>query len=176
TTIFGPVLMRRLNLGNTFTYLVVFVCGLTILVTIPLMAKLADRVNRRSMLLVVTATTVVTAYPMMAWFAADPTIFKCFVFEIWFSFLYASYSAAQVATMVEVVPAHARTAGYAFAQAVAAAILGGFTPAIAAWLTHAFDNNAMVGAWFAFTAAISFVAALTLNPKKAALAQASELH
>lgn len=176
TTVYGPVLMKSLKLGDAFTYLVVFVCGLTILVTIPLMAKLADRINRRTMLLVVTGTTVVTAYPMMAWFAADPTIFKCFVFEMWFCFLYASYSAPQVATMVELVPAHARTAGYSFAQAVAAAILGGFTPAIAAWLTHTFNNNAMVGAWFAAVAAISFVAALTLDQKGVGERQHADLH
>lgn len=57
------------------------------------------------------------------WLAADPTVFKFVVFELWFSFMYACYSSVQVAAMVELVPAHARTAGYSFAQAVAAAVL-----------------------------------------------------
>lgn len=82
------------------------------------------------MLIVVTLTGALTAWPMLSRLAADPTVFKFVVFELWFSFMYACYSSVQVAAMVELVPAHARTAGYSFAQAVAAAVLGGLTPAI----------------------------------------------
>jgi MFS transporter, MHS family, citrate/tricarballylate:H+ symporter len=82
----------------------------------------------------------------------------------------------QVATMVELVPPSARTSGYAFAQAVAAAVLGGFTPAILTWLTHTFHSSAMVGVWLGANAAISFVAALALSGKKTAERQVAELH
>jgi hypothetical protein len=77
--------------------------------------------------------------------------------------------------MVELVPAQARTAGYAFAQAVSAAVFGGFTPAILTWLDHSFNNNAMVGAWLAVNAAIGLVGALTMNKKKIAAAQHTRL-
>nr|WP_294504298.1 hypothetical protein [uncultured Rhodopila sp.] len=73
--------------------------------------------------------------------------------------------------MVELVPAQARTSGYSFAQAVAAAVFGGFTPAILTWLNHSFDNNAMVGAWLAGNAIIGPGAALTIDKRKVAAAQ-----
>ncbi|AUP76964.1 hypothetical protein CWS02_21020 [Enterobacter sp. EA-1] len=68
--------------------------------------------------------------------------------------------------MVELVPAHARTAGYSFARAVAAAVLGGLTPAICTRLNHTFNSNAMVGVWLGFNAVLSLIAVLTLDHKK----------
>jgi hypothetical protein len=33
---------------------------------------IADRVNRRTMLIVVTLTGAITAWPLLSWLAADP--------------------------------------------------------------------------------------------------------
>lgn len=173
---YAPTYMASLNLGALAGFITLFFVGLTTLVCLPLCALVADRVNRRTMLIVVTLTAAVTAYPLLSWLAASPSVFKFAVFELWFSFMYAAYSSVQVATMVELVPAHARTAGYSFAQAVAAALFGGFTPAILTWLNYTFDNNAMVGAWLAFNALIGLAAALTMDKTKVAEAQVAPLH
>lgn len=175
-TSYAPTFIKALKLGDWVGFVTLFFVGVMILVSLPVMATIADRVNRRTMLVVVTLTAVVSAYPLLAWLAADPSVFKFVVFELWFSFMYASYSAAQVPTMVETVPAESRTAGYSFAQAVAAALLGGFTPAIATWLNHTFQSNAMVGLWLAIAAGISLVSVLTLNGKSVQEGQASPLH
>ncbi|WP_321796877.1 tricarballylate/proton symporter TcuC [Caballeronia sp. J97] len=175
-TTYAPTFIKSLNLGEAAGFLILFFGGLSVLVWLPIMAAVADRFNRRTVLIVVTLLAALTAYPMMAWLAAHATVFKFAVVELWFSFIYASYSAVQVATMVELVPPNARTSGYAFAQAVAAAVLGGFTPAILTWLTHAFHSSAMVGVWLAVNAAISLIAALALDRKKTAARQKAELH
>lgn len=173
---YAPTYMASLNLGALAGFITLFFVGLTTLICLPLCALVADRMNRRTMLIVVTLTAAVTAYPLLSWLAASPSVFKFAVFELWFSFMYAAYSSVQVATMVELVPAHARTAGYSFAQAVAAALFGGFTPAILTWLNYTFDNNAMVGAWLAFNALIGLAAALTMDQKKVAESQVAPLH
>lgn len=175
-TTYAPTFIKSLNLGDLAGFVTLFFVGLTILLSLPVFAIVADKVNRRSMLIVVTLTAVVSAYPMLAWLAASPSVAKFATVEIWFSLLYAAYSAAQVPTMVETVPAESRTAGYSFAQATAAAILGGFTPAIATWLNHTFASNAMVGLWLAIAAGISLVAVLTLDGRKVAEGQAAPLH
>lgn len=175
-TTYAPTFIKSLNLGDLAGFITLFFVGLTILLSLPVFAIVADKVNRRSMLIVVTLTAVVSAYPMLAWLAASPSVAKFATVEIWFSLLYAAYSAAQVPTMVETVPAESRTAGYSFAQATAAAILGGFTPAIATWLNHTFASNAMVGLWLAIAAGISLVAVLTLDGRKVAEGQAAPLH
>jgi MFS family permease len=175
TTTYAPTFIKSLKLGESAGFITLFFVGLSVLFWLPIMATVADRVNRRTMLIVVTLLAAVSAYPMLSWLASGPTVFKFVVFELWFSFIYASYSSVQVATMVELVPAHARTAGYSFAQAVAAAVLGGFTPAICQWLTYTFNDNAMVGVWLAINALISFTAVLCLNKKATAIAQTTEL-
>jgi len=172
---YAPTFIKSLNLGEVAGFATIFFVGLTTLIALPIMATIADNVNRKTMLIAVTLTAVVTAYPALSWLSADPSVFRFATVEIWFSLLYASYSAAQVPTMVESVPAESRTAGYAFAQAFAAAVLGGFTPAIATWLNHTFNSNAMVGVWLAIAAGISLIAALTLDKTDVAKRQANPL-
>jgi MFS family permease len=173
---YAPTFIACLRLGAMAGFVILFFVGLSTLFWLPVTALLADRMNRRTMLIAVTLTAAITAYPLLAWLAAEPTVFKFAVFELWFSFMYACYSSVQVAAMVELVPAHARTVGYAFAQAIAAAVLGGFTPAICTWLNHVFNSNAMVGVWLAVSALISLVAALSLDKAATGVAQSVELH
>ncbi|MFL9900844.1 tricarballylate/proton symporter TcuC [Paraburkholderia fungorum] len=175
-TTYAPTFISSLKLGDSAGFAILFFGGLSVLIWLPIMATVADRVNRRTMLIAVTLLAGVSAYPMLSWLAAEPTVLKFAVVELWFSFIYASYSSVQVAALVELVPPDARTSGYAFAQAVAAAVLGGFTPAILTWLTHAFHSNAMVGVWLAINAGISLVAALALDKKATAARQVAGLH
>jgi len=172
---YAPTYIASLNLGVLAGFVTLFFVGLVTLICLPLCALVADRVNRRSMLIVVTLTAAVTAYPLLAWLAAAPSVLRFVVFELWFSFMYAAYSSVQVATMVELVPAHARTSGYSFAQAVAAAVFGGFTPAICTWLNHAFNNNAMVGVWLAVNAVIGLLAALAMDKRATRINQGIEM-
>jgi MFS family permease len=173
---YAPTYIASLNLGAFAGFITLFFVGLTTLISLPLCALVADRVNRRSMLIVVTTVAALSAYPLLSWLAAAPSVTRFVVFELWFSFMYGAYSSVQVATMVELVPASARTAGYAFSQAVAAAIFGGFTPVICTWLNHTFNNNAMVGVWLAVNAVLGLGAALSLKHQKTWEAQHAEFH
>ena len=172
---YAPTYVASLHLGALTGFVTLFFVGLTTLVCLPVMALVADRVNRRSMLIVVSLAAAVTAYPLMAWLAAAPSVFKFVTFELWFSFMFATYSSALSATIIELVPAQARTASMSFAQAVSAAVFGGFTPAILTWLNHSFNNNAMGGAWLAASAVIGLVAALIMDKRKVAVAQRVKL-
>nr|WP_294504300.1 hypothetical protein [uncultured Rhodopila sp.] len=87
---YAPTYMASPNLGALAGFVTLFFIGLTTLICQPLMAVVADRVNRRTMLIVVTLTAAVTAYPLLAWLAAVPTVFKFATFELWFSFMYAA--------------------------------------------------------------------------------------
>lgn len=173
---YAPTYMATLHLGALAGFITLFFVGVTTLVSLPLCALIADRVNRRTMLIAVSLIAAITAYPLLSWLAHEPSVLKFAVFELWFSFMYGAYSSVQVPTMVELVPAEARTSGYAFAQALAAAIFGGFTPAILTFLNHTFNNNAMVGAWLGFNALIAFAAAMTMNKRKVAEGQVAPLH
>jgi MHS family citrate/tricarballylate:H+ symporter-like MFS transporter len=172
---YAPTYVGTLHLGALTGFVTLFFVGLTTLLCLPVMAMVADRVNRRSMLIVVSLAAAITAYPLLAWLAAAPSVFKFVTFELWFSFMFATYSSALSATIIELVPAQARTASISFAQAVSAAVFGGFTPAILTWLDHSFNNKAMGGAWLAVSAVIGLIAALIMDKRKVAAAQRVKL-
>jgi MFS transporter, MHS family, citrate/tricarballylate:H+ symporter len=175
-TTYAPTFIKSLNLGESAGFVILFFGGLSVLCWLPVTAAVADRVNRRTMLIVVTLLAAITAFPLMSWLAFFPTVLKFAAVELWFSFIYAAYSSVQVAAMVELVPKDARTSGYSFAQAVTAAVLGGFTPAILTWLTHTFHSSSMVGVWLAFNAIISLIAAFGLDRDATAKRQKAPLH
>jgi hypothetical protein len=87
---YAPTCIASLNLGAMAGFVTRFFVGLITLISLPLSTLVADRVNRRSMLIVVTLTAAVTAYPLLAWLAAAPSVFRFVVFELWFSFMYGA--------------------------------------------------------------------------------------
>ena len=62
--------------------------------------------------------------------------------------------------LTEIMPVEVRTVGFSLAYSLAAALFGGFTPAIVTWLIHETDNRAMPGAWVSFAAICGLVATM----------------
>jgi MFS family permease len=172
---YGPTYFNSLNLGVMAGFVTVFFVGLTTFICLPLAALVADKVNRRSMLIVVTLVAAATAYPVLAWLSAAPSVARFAAFELWFAFVLACYSAVQVPTVVELVPARVRATAWAFSQAAVAAVVGGFTPAICTWLTHISGNNAMVGVWLGVNALIGLLAATLLDGRATRARQGAEM-
>jgi hypothetical protein len=85
------------------------------------------------------------------------------IVELWLSFLFASYNAAMVVYLTEIMPPHVRASGFSIAYSLATAIFGGSTPAICTYLIHATGNRAVPGLWLSFAAASGLVAALVLG-------------
>ncbi len=54
--------------------------------------------------------------------------------------------------LTEIMPVAVRTAGFSLAYSLAAALFGGFTPAVSTGLIHLTSNQAMPGLWLSFAA------------------------
>jgi hypothetical protein len=80
------------------------------------------------------------------------------IVELWLSFLYGSYNAANVVYLTEILPADVRASGFSLAQSIAAAVFGGFTSAICTHLIARTGNPAAPGLWLSFTAALALAA------------------
>jgi MFS family permease len=100
------------------------------------MGSLSDRLGRRPILAAVTALVLVTAYPALLWLTSSPSFSKLLTAELWFSFLFGSYTGAMVVFLTEIMPLDVRTAGFSFAYSCATAAFSGFTPAICTFLIH----------------------------------------
>jgi hypothetical protein len=112
------------------------------------------------MLFVFTILVLLTAYPSLSWLTTAASFARLLGVELWLSFLYASYNAAMVVYLTEIIPAEARASGFSLAYSLAAALFGGFTPAICTYLIQITGNPAAPGLWLSFTAAIGLSATL----------------
>jgi MFS family permease len=157
TPTFGSAVLH-LTSGDA---LVVTLCvGASNLFWLPVMGALSDRVGRRPLLVACTLLMIVSAYPAMLWLVDGPTFWKLLGVELWLSFLYGSYNGAMVVFLTEIMPVEVRTAGFSLAYSLAAAIFGGFTPAISTYLIQLTGNRAVPGVWLSCAAVCGLVAAL----------------
>jgi MFS family permease len=133
----------------------------------PIMGAMSDRLGRRTLLGTASLLALLTAYPVLSWLVAAPSFSRLMTVELWISFLWATYNAAMIPFLTEIMPADVRTAGFSLAHSTAS-VFGGFTPAIATWLIHATGDRAAPGLWLSFAAVCGLSATLFLNPSRMA--------
>ena len=157
TPTFGSAVLH-LTSGDS---LIVTLCvGASNLMWLPISGALSDRIGRRPLLVGCTLLMIATAYPAMLWLVDEPTFWKLLAVELWFSFLYGSYNGAMVVFLTEIMPVEVRTTGFSLAYSLAAALFGGFTPAISTYLIQTTGNRAVPGLWLSFAAVCGLLAAL----------------
>jgi MFS family permease len=150
--------------------LVVTLCvGASNLLWLPVMGSLSDRIGRRPILIACTIAMCATAFPAMQWLVHAPSFSRLLAVELWLSFVYGSYNGAMVVYLIELMPTDVRTSGFALAYSLAAAIFGGFTPAICTYLIHVTGNRAVPGWWLSLAAVCSLVAALATAYRSGAM-------
>jgi MFS family permease len=155
TPTFGRSVLHLADRDN----LVVTACtGISNFLWLPVMGALSDRVGRRPMLFASTLLVLSTVYPALLWLTAAPSFTRLLFVELWLSFLYASYNGPMVVYLTELIPAAVRASGFSLAQSLAAALFGGFTPAVCTFLIRLTGNPASPGLWLSFTAATALAA------------------
>lgn len=147
-TVYTPTFGRAvLKLSTIDSLIVTFCVAVSNLFWLPVMGALSDRVGRKPILLIFSALTLLTAYPVMAWLVGHISFPNMLIALLWLSFLYGSYNGAMVVALTEIVPAAVRTAGFSLAYSLATAIFGGFTPSISTWLIEITGDKAAPGYW-----------------------------
>jgi MFS family permease len=158
-TAYTPVFGRAvLHLADVDNLLVTMCTGISNFLWLPVMGALSDHVGRRPMLFGCAALFLATAYPTLLWLTAAPSFSRLLIVELWLSFLYGSYNAANVVYLTEVLPADVKASGFSLAQSIASAVFGGFTPAICTHLIKTTGNPAAPGLWLSFTAVTALAA------------------
>jgi len=123
---------------------------------------LTDRFGARSVMLLVTVSALLTAYPVMVWLVADPSFARLVAMLLLFSVYFGLYNGALIPLLAEIMPREVRTTGFSFAFVTATAIFGGYTPAICTYLVEVTQNKAAPALWLSLAAGISLIAALVL--------------
>lgn len=152
-----------LHLPGTDSMLVTLCVGACSFIFLPVMGALSDRTGRATLLIVVAALAMLTAYPALRWLGNAPSFARLTAVDLWFAFLFSSYYGPMCTFLTEIMPAEVRTAGFALAHSCATAFFGGFTPAVSTYLIHATGNSASPGWWLSLAAALGLIAAAVLS-------------
>jgi hypothetical protein len=96
----------------------------------------------------------------MLWLVAAPTMLRLLLVGLWFSMFFGLYSGAMIPFLTEIMPPEVRTAGFSVAFSLAAAIFGGFTPAVCTFLIKLTGNKASPALWLSLAAVIGLTGAL----------------
>lgn len=162
-TVYTPTFGKSvLHLSATSALVVTFCVGLSNFIWLPVMGAVSDRIGRWPLLLTFSLLTVLTAYPAMSWLTSGPSFERMLAVELWLSFLYASYNAATIVALTEVMPPEVRTTGFSLAYSLATAVFGGFTPLVSTWLIQVTGDKAAPGLWMSGAGAIGLVATFLL--------------
>jgi MHS family proline/betaine transporter-like MFS transporter len=105
-----------------------------LMLAIPLMGRLSDRIGRKPMLLFCCLGFVVLAYPGFRLMLSGLPAYGVALLQIAFNLVIATFSGPGPAALVELFPTRSRTTLMSVSYALAVAIFGGFAPFIAVWL------------------------------------------
>ena len=135
-----------LHLSQVDSFLATICTGLANLIWIPIMGGLSDRIGRAPILIGAAVTIALVSYPSMEWLVAEPSLTRLFIVEMFLGSLYGMWQGVLIVSLVEIMPAEVRAAGWSVAYSLTYAIFGGFSPALVTWLVHETGDKGMAGA------------------------------
>uniref|UniRef100_UPI0031D331D9 MFS transporter n=1 Tax=Inquilinus sp. TaxID=1932117 RepID=UPI0031D331D9 len=107
---------------------------LVLVVAVPTMGHLSDRIGRKPLLLACCAAFIVLSYPLFSVMASGAGFLTVAAIQIVFGLMIALFSGAGPAAIAEIFPTNSRSTWMSTGYSLATAIFGGFAPYIATWL------------------------------------------
>lgn len=178
----GLVVTCTVSIYITFTYLVTFstvtlklplhdtflvqMAGAAFMVVLmPFMGALSDRIGRRPLLITSLLGYLVILYPLYAWLVAEPSIGKLLTVQLIISLFVSAFFGVFSTVMAELFPANVRSAGMSMAYNIAVMVFGGFAQFIVTWLIRT-TGSAMSPAYYVmFGVALGVVSAFLIKER-----------
>jgi len=113
---------------------------LVLVVAIPLMGKLSDRIGRKPVLLACCAAFIILPYPIFSFLVSGASYGALIAVQILFAVLISMFSGPGPAAISEIFPTRTRSTWMTSGYALAVSIFGGFAPYIAVRLIEEFDS------------------------------------
>src|SRR6516225_5647634 len=119
--------------ANTIGLVVLLVC-------IPLMGRLSDRVGRKPLLIACCLAFIVIPYPIFLFLLGGASLPELIAVQVLFGILISMFSGPGPAAIAEIFPTASRSTWMTSGYALAVAIFGGFAPYISVWLIDHFAS------------------------------------
>ncbi|OEC35703.1 Predicted arabinose efflux permease, MFS family [Pseudomonas cuatrocienegasensis] len=141
-------LVRNLGLSPGVSLLSACASSVAIVMTLPLLARLADRQPRRKPTQYVTLlASMLLVFPVFALLVHGVGVVASILLIAGYSALLMGNNAVMTVMMVEAFAVQERATGTSIMYSVGVTLFGGFCPFIVTWLIHA-TGSLMVPAWY----------------------------
>jgi MHS family proline/betaine transporter-like MFS transporter len=136
---------------------------LSLVVLVPIMGALSDRIGRRPLLLASCALCFILPIPAFWLLTQDYGFVVVVLIQIVFAFAISLFSGPGPAAIAEIFPTRGRSTWMSSSYALAVAIFGGFAPFIAQWMIDVTGSKMAPTLYVMVSALISFVVILGLR-------------
>jgi MFS transporter, MHS family, proline/betaine transporter len=130
---------------------------LALVVLVPLMGALSDRIGRKKLLLLSCVLCFVLPLPAFYILTQEHGFVSVVLIQIIFSFALSLFSGPGPAAIAEIFPTRGRSTWMSSSYALAVAIFGGFAPFISQWLIDTTGSKMAPTAYVMSAAVVSFV-------------------
>jgi MHS family proline/betaine transporter-like MFS transporter len=134
-----------------------------LVILVPVMGALSDRIGRMRLLLASCALCFVIPVPAFYVLTQGASFATVVVIQVIFSAVISLFSGPGPAAIAEIFPTKGRSTWMSSSYALAVAIFGGFAPFISQWMIDATGSKMAPTAYVMAAAAISFLTILTLR-------------
>ncbi len=137
---------------------------LVLMIAIPFMGHLSDKLGRKPLLLACCAAFVIVPYPALSYLASGQADYTTLLMvQVFFALLISMFSGAGPAAIAEIFPTKSRSTWMTSGYAVAVAIFGGFAPFISVWLIEKYQSPVAHSFYLIAAAVISMLTILRLR-------------
>ena len=134
-----------------------------LMIFIPVMGKLSDRVGRKPLLLACCIAYIVVPYPVFKYLVGGASYTELILAQILFAVLISMFSGPGPAAIAEIFPTRTRSTWMTSGYALSVAIFGGFAPFIAVWLISTFNSPIAHSFYLIGAAIVSTIVIATLR-------------
>ena len=161
---FPTFAVRELKVSLSQSYLGPLVVG-SVLLFCPLVGILADRYQRKRVMMVGALGLFAVAYPAFSFLIAAPSTGHLVITQIAVAVFMLIYTAPASAVLAELFPTPVRATGISLTYSLGVAIFGGFTPAIITALISWTAQPVSVAFYLMGAALVSLITVMTLKDR-----------
>lgn len=174
-TFMPTFLSKFIGLSAQLAFLASTISMVVLMVLIPIMGHLSDRIGRKPLMLVSTLGCIILTYPLFLLIASGSFLWIILA-EIIFCALIAMYAGPGVAAIVEIFPTKVRYSSLSIGYNISGALFGGTAPFLSTYLINQTGSYLSPAFYIIFASVVTSIIIWRMNFNRNQLVQEQPSH